>query len=206
MPRLGYWVIETACRHLRQWQNAGHENIAVSVNLSATQLLHTDLLEKALHTLATFGLLPGQLELEITESAIMENIDAAATIIRRLHGAGIRISVDDFGTGYSSLNQLKRFPINTVKIDYSFIRDLTSDEDDAAIVNAIIGAAHNMGMKVIAEGVETAEQLALLCNMQCDAMQGFLFSPPVPHNEVQELLDQQLDAWLCSGKPDSIAL
>ena len=206
MPRLGYWVIETACRHLRQWQNAGHENIAVSVNLSATQLLHTDLLEKALHTLATFGLLPGQLELEITESAIMENIDAAATIIRRLHGAGIRISVDDFGTGYSSLNQLKRFPINTVKIDYSFIRDLTSDEDDAAIVNAIIGAAHNMGMKVIAEGVETAEQLGLLCNMQCDAMQGFLFSPPVPHNEVQELLDQQLDAWLCSGKPDSIAL
>lgn len=206
MPRLGYWVIETACRHLRQWQDTGYENMAVSVNLSVTQFHHEELLDTILYTLAATKLHPGQLELEITESTIMENIDAAAAIIRRLHDAGIRISVDDFGTGYSSLSQLKRFPINTIKIDRSFIRDLTSDTDDAAIVSAIISTAHDMKMKVIAEGVETAEQLALLRNMQCDAMQGFLFSPPVPHNEALELLGQQLDTWLYSEKPDTIAL
>jgi EAL domain-containing protein (putative c-di-GMP-specific phosphodiesterase class I) len=126
----------------------------------------------------------------------MGNLEAAATILRGLHDAGIRISVDDFGTGYSSLNHLKHFPISSVKIDRSFIRDLACDADDAVIVSAIIGTAHKMGLKVIAEGVETTEQLALLRSMRCDAMQGFLFSPPVPHNEVAGLLDQQLDAWL----------
>jgi diguanylate cyclase (GGDEF)-like protein len=206
MPQLGYWVIETACRRLRQWHHAGHEGITVSVNLSASQFHHMDLLETILCTLAANGLQPGHLELEITESTIMENIDAASTIIRSLHDAGIRISVDDFGTGYSSLNQLKRFPINTVKIDRSFIRDLTSDADDAAIVSAIIGTAHNMGMKIIAEGVETTAQLELLRNLQCDAMQGFLFSPPVPHNEALELLDQQLDTWPGAKKQDNIAV
>ena len=206
MPRLGYWVIDTACRHLRQWHNAGHENITASVNLSVAQFHHRDLLETVLHTLEANGLQPGQLELEITERTIMENIDAASSIIRHLHNAGIRISVDDFGTGYSSLNQLKRFPINTVKIDRSFIRDLTCDEDDAAIVSAIISAAHKMGMQVIAEGVETEEQLALLCDMQCDAIQGFLFSPPVPHDEALELLDQSLEPLQYVGKPDTVAV
>ena len=127
------------------------------------------------------------------ESAIMENIDSASSTMRALHSSGIRISVDDFGTGYSSLSHLKRFPINTVKIDGSFIRDITTDPDDAAIVGAIIAMAHDMGFKVIAEGVETQQQLDYLHSLQCDEVQGFLFSPPVPHQEACALLDQCIE-------------
>jgi EAL domain-containing protein (putative c-di-GMP-specific phosphodiesterase class I) len=118
----------------------------------------------------------------------MEDIDAASETMRILHGAGINISIDDFGTGYSSLNHLKRFPISTVKIDRSFIRDITTDTDDKAIIKAIIDMAHNMGLKVIAEGVESNEQLVILRDLQCDEMQGFLFSPPVPVEEAESIL------------------
>lgn len=124
----------------------------------------------------------------------MEDIDTAAFIMRTLHSSGIRISIDDFGTGYSSLSHLKRFPISTVKVDRSFIRDITSDPDDAVIVGAIINMAHNMGLRVIAEGVETQEQLDFLRTLQCDEIQGFLFSPPVPHQEACTLLDQSIEA------------
>lgn len=133
------------------------------------------------------------LELEITESMIMDNIDSASTTMRKLHKEGVQLSIDDFGTGYSSLNHLKRFPINTVKIDRSFVRDLTTDPDDAAIVGAIINMAHGMGMKVIAEGVETEQQLEYLRRLRCDIVQGFLFSPALPEDEVEELLKQDKD-------------
>lgn len=205
MPQLGYLVIETACRHLSQWQAAGHANMTVSVNLSAAQFHHQELLKTVLATLAANGLQAGQLTLEITESTIMGNLDAATSSIRGLHDAGILISVDDFGTGYSSLNLLKRLPIRSVKIDRSFIRNLAGDADAAAIVSAIISTARKMGLKVIAEGVETAEQLALLRTMHCDAMQGFLFSPPLPHNEALELLGQPLDAWL-APEPQTLSM
>ena len=190
---LGYWVLETACRQIRQWQDSGYEQLTVAVNLSAVQFHQMDLLEKIHNTLETTGICAHQLELEITESTIMDDIDSASSTMRALHCSGIHISIDDFGTGYSSLSHLKRFPINTVKIDRSFIRDITTDSDDAAIVGAIIAMAHNMGLKVIAEGVETQQQLDFLYSLQCNEIQGFLFSPPVPHDEAYELLDQCIE-------------
>ncbi|MGB5716675.1 MAG: EAL domain-containing protein, partial [Gammaproteobacteria bacterium] len=190
---LGYWVLETACRQIRQWQDSGFEQLTVAVNLSAVQFRQLDLLEKIHDTLEATAICAHQLELEITESTIMNNIDTASSTMRALHSSGIRISIDDFGTGYSSLSHLKRFPINTVKIDRSFIRDITSDPDDAAIVGAIIVMAHNMELRVIAEGVETQQQLDFLHSLQCDEIQGFLFSPPVPHHEAYALLDQCIE-------------
>jgi len=202
---IGYWVLMTACRQVSTWQASGQENISVAVNLSASQFRRHDLLEQILQILNETGICPHQLELEITESTIMEDIDAAASTMRALHCSGIRISIDDFGTGYSSLNHLKRFPINTVKIDRSFIRDITTDSDDAAIVGAIILMAHNMELKVIAEGVETEEQLEYLRSLHCDEIQGFLFSPPVPHQEVCELFDLNIATRLRSGRPERMA-
>jgi len=190
---LGYWVLETACRQLREWQDAGYDQLSVAVNLSAMQFHQNDLLERIHGTLVETGIYAHQLELEITESTIMEHIDTAASTMRALHASGIRISIDDFGTGYSSLSHLKRFPINSVKVDRSFIRDITTDSDDAVIVGAIITMAHNMGLKVIAEGVETQQQLNFLRTLQCDEMQGFLFSPPVPPQEACTLLDQTVE-------------
>ncbi len=191
---LGYWILDTACRQIREWQDAGYDQLTVAVNLSAIQFRQTDLLEEILNTLEATGICAHQLELEITESTIMDDIDTASSTMRALHCSGIHISIDDFGTGYSSLSHLKRFPINTVKIDRSFIRDITTDSDDAAIVGAIISMAHNMGLKVIAEGVETQQQLDFLYSLQCDEVQGFLFSPPVPHHEARALLDLSIEA------------
>ena len=190
---LGYWVLETACRQVRQWQDAGYEHLTVAVNLSAAQFSQHDLLEQIHNALDATGICAHHLELEITESTIMNDIDTAASTMRALHRSGVSISIDDFGTGYSSLSHLKQFPINTVKIDRSFIRDITTDSDDAAIVSAIIAMAHNMELKVIAEGVETLEQLEFLRSQECEEAQGFLFSPPVPHHEAYALLDQSIE-------------
>ncbi len=190
---LGYWVLETACRQIRQWQDAGYDQLSVAVNLSAIQFRQNDLLERIHSTLEETGICAHQLELEITESTIMDDIDTAAFTMRSLHSSGIRIAIDDFGTGYSSLSHLKRFPINTVKVDRSFIRDITTDPDDAVIVGAIITMAHSMGLRVIAEGVETQQQLDFLRTLQCDEVQGFLFSPPVPQQEACALLDQSIE-------------
>jgi diguanylate cyclase (GGDEF)-like protein/PAS domain S-box-containing protein len=190
---LGYWVLETACRQLREWHDAGYNELTVAVNLSAVQFHQKDLLEKILTTVEETGICAHQLELEITESTIMENIDTSASTMRELHASGICISIDDFGTGYSSLSHLKRFPISTVKVDRSFIRDITTDSDDAVIVGAIITMAHNMGLRVIAEGVETQQQLEFLKTLHCDEVQGFLFSPPVPHQEARALLDPSVE-------------
>jgi EAL domain-containing protein (putative c-di-GMP-specific phosphodiesterase class I) len=185
---IGSWVLREACLQARVWQQTGYENVCIAVNLSAVQFRHRDLLEQVTGVLDETGIEPQKLELEITETTIMQDIDAASETMRILHHAGINISIDDFGTGYSSLNHLKRFPISTIKIDRSFIRDMTSDSDDKAIIKAIIDMAHNMGLKVIAEGVETNEQLAFLRNLRCDEMQGFLFSPPVPVEEAENIL------------------
>jgi diguanylate cyclase (GGDEF)-like protein len=193
---IGYWVLETACQQARQWRNDCGRDIAVAVNLSAVQFSQPDLLKRILNTLIESGISPRQLELEITESTIMQDIDTAASTMRALHCSGIRISIDDFGTGYSSLNHLKRFPIKTIKIDRSFIRDITTDSDDAAIVRAIISMAHGMELSVIAEGVESREQLNILRELQCNEIQGYLFSPPVSAAEATALLDQDIESRL----------
>ncbi len=189
---LGYWTLKTACREARTWINAGHEDVRVAVNLSAVQFERMDLLDNIRQTLKETGVSPNNLELEITESAVLENIDRARQLLDELSGLGIAISIDDFGTGYSSLYYLKRLPIQTIKIDKSFIRDIQTDTNDAAIVSAIISMAHDLNLKVLAEGVETEEQLAFLRNKQCTEMQGYIFSRALPLNEAASLLSGQM--------------
>jgi diguanylate cyclase (GGDEF)-like protein len=184
---IGQWVLHAACAQAKIWHDAGY-GLTVAVNLSAVQFRQKDLLDRILHATHSEGALPEYIELEITESTIMENISTTATAMDELHTAGYTISIDDFGTGYSSLEHLKRFPISTVKIDRSFVNDITSSPDDAAIVTAIVAMAHSMGLMVVAEGVETHEQLAFLQHLNCDELQGYLFSPPLPAAEATRLL------------------
>ena len=185
---IGRWVLRTACRQLGAWQQSGYTNLSIAVNLSAVQFSQKDLLMQIGTILDETGTAPQHLELEITEATIMEDIETTASTLRILHKAGMKISIDDFGTGYSSLNLLKRFPISSVKIDRSFIRDITTDTDAAGIIKAIITMAHSMGLRVAAEGVETESQLVSLNSLQCDEFQGFLFSPPVSNQEANNLL------------------
>ena len=133
----------------------------------------------------------GALELELTESLLMKNVESSIVTLNKLHEMGVRFSIDDFGTGYSSLSYLKKFPISSLKIDRSFVQDITSDNEDAAIVSAIVALGHSLGLKVIAEGVETIEQLHYLRKIKCDEMQGFLFSRPVPADEMTRLLQSR---------------
>jgi diguanylate cyclase (GGDEF)-like protein/PAS domain S-box-containing protein len=186
---IGEWVLREACRQAKSWQDAGFPPITVSVNLSNRQFEEQQLPETVGAILSEYGLEPGSLELEITESMAM---DVVRTIpaLTNLKGLGIQISIDDFGTGYSSLSYLKRFPIDKIKIDKSFVRDLADpDENDTAIVSAIVAVAHHMKLKVIAEGVETADQLEYLRQQKCDMLQGYYFSPPVPPLEFERFMD-----------------
>jgi diguanylate cyclase (GGDEF)-like protein len=161
------------------------------VNLSARQFQLRDLIDDVAEALAETGLDPHCLQLEITEGVAMQDVDFTITMLRELREMGVQISMDDFGTGHSSLSYLKRFPIDFVKIDQSFVRDLTVDPSDAAIASSIIAMAHNLNLKVIAEGVETAEQLAFLKDRRCDEMQGYLFSRPLPSEELERMLKRR---------------
>lgn len=185
---IGTWVIETACRQIRAWQDEGIPVVPVAVNLSARQFQHEKLSELVSGILSLNGIDAGYLELEITESAMMQNPERAVETLKELKKIGVGISLDDFGTGYSSLNYLKQFPIDTVKIDQSFIRNVADDPQDAAIVTAIIVLAHSLKIDAIAEGVETIEQLSFLCRHACDAMQGYLFSSPIPCEKFSALV------------------
>ena len=185
---LGAWVLREACRQNRAWQDAGLPHMRVAVNLSAYQFRQKDLPEFVASVLEEEGLLASSLELEVTESMVMHNPAEASGILARLHGQGIHISVDDFGTGYSSLSYLKQFRLDTLKIDRSFVRDISSDADDAAIVRSVIALAHSLRLKVIAEGVETDEQLNYLRELGCDEYQGYLRSKPLPAHEFEQLL------------------
>ncbi len=185
---IGEWVIETACRQLKSWHEEGFSDIALSVNLSGRQFQQENLVDLVARVLRDHDLQAQYLELEITESAVMHDPLQTIEILRRLKKLGVRISLDDFGTGYSSLNYLKRFPIDTLKIDQSFIQDITSDPDDAAIVCAVISMAHSLKHKVIAEGVETEAQLAFLRRNRCDQVQGYYFSRPLPAEEFAQFL------------------
>ena len=184
---IGKWIMSAACRQSKKWADSGHK-LHLSVNLSTIQLQETELAETILQTVEATGFAPEYLEFEVTESAFVKNIEFTVKTLNRLKKAGISISIDDFGTGYSSLGYLKSLPIDILKIDRSFVRDMTTDEDSAALVTAIISMSHNLRLKVIAEGVETQEQVDFLKAFGCNFWQGYLYSPPVAAEKFEELL------------------
>jgi len=186
---LGAWVLRESCRQAARWYAMGQGSLSVAVNLSARQLHETDLVRLVEQTLAETGLPPHWLELELTETMLMEDVESTIRTLTDLGAMGVRLSVDDFGTGYSSLSYLKRFPLDVVKVDRSLIRDIVDNTHDISITRAIITMAHALEMKVVAEGVESESQLALLVANQCDLIQGFYFSRPVPAEEMVEMLE-----------------
>jgi diguanylate cyclase (GGDEF)-like protein/PAS domain S-box-containing protein len=188
---IGAWVMRTACAQNKAWQDAGLGRLRVAVNLSARQFSAAELLPGIEQVLLDTGLDPSCLELELTESLFMSDVTPAVELLHRMKSLGIQLSIDDFGTGYSSFSYLSRFPIDVLKIDRSFVNDITIDANDAAIVASIIALAHNLRLSVIAEGVETAEQLDYLRHQGCDEMQGYYFSRPLPAHEFEQLLRQR---------------
>ena len=189
---IGEWVLRTACAQAKVWQNAGLPPIGVAVNLSARQFQQSNLVQKVLQILSETGLAPEFLELEITETIAMQNVDISQKILNELHHRGIKISMDDFGTGYSSLTYLKKFPFHTLKIDKSFVQDLTNDPNDAAIITAITALGKVLNMRLVAEGVETEEQKDFLRSLQCEHMQGYFFWKPLSSNEATKVLQNAM--------------
>jgi diguanylate cyclase (GGDEF)-like protein len=187
---LGECVLRTACAQNKAWQEAGLAPLQVSVNFSPRQFQQPGLVKQVKSALDETGLDPSYLKMELTESTIMKDAELTIQTLCQLKEIGVQVSVDDFGTGYSSLSYLKRFPIDTLKIDISFVRHSTTDPKDAAIVRAIITLAHSLNLKVIAEGVETQEQLSFLSSLRCDEVQGYLFNKPLPVEAFEELLLQ----------------
>jgi diguanylate cyclase (GGDEF)-like protein/PAS domain S-box-containing protein len=187
---VGAWVLRTACEQLRAWQREGRDHLRMAVNVSARQLAEPDFVQSVAAVLAATGLQPHCLELELTESTVMNDVEQAVSIMRQLKKLGVKLAIDDFGTGYSSLAHLKRFEIDVLKIDQTFVRDLTVDPDDAAIVITIIALASNLDLEVISEGVETEEQIAFLRQHGCQQMQGYYFSRPVPASAFLTVLEE----------------
>ncbi|MHB1145730.1 MAG: putative bifunctional diguanylate cyclase/phosphodiesterase [Thiobacillus sp.] len=185
---IGQWILQEACRQNRAWQRAGLPPISISVNLSPIQFRYTGLVSSVADALTQAGLDPAYLELELTESFVMHDAERINIAMQSLKALGVDIAVDDFGTGYSSLSYLKRFPVDRLKVDKSFVRDIDSDPDDAAIVRAIITLGHALGLKVVAEGVETSAHLEFLQLNGCDELQGYYFSRPVPAAGMEALL------------------
>lgn len=184
---LGSWVLNQACRQLEQWRNQGL-SISMAVNLSPKQFNDPKLLEELRTLVERHAISPGELELEVTETAAMTNAEQAIESMKSIRALGIELAIDDFGTGYSSLAYLKSFPIQTLKLDRSFVRDIGEDENDTAISKATISLAHSLGLRVVAEGVETEQQKQFLIGHHCDMLQGYLFSRPLPADEVTQLL------------------
>ncbi len=185
---IGAWVIDAVCAQIERWRDGGSVLVPVAINLSAVQCVQTELLNIIASTMAAHGIGQELIEFELTETAVMNNPDEATRNLRALKALGVQLALDDFGTGYSSLAQLKRFPFDFVKIDRSFVSGVGSSADDGAIAAAIIAMAHSMGMKVVAEGVETQAQLDVMRTLQCDEIQGFLFSRPLPADQFDALV------------------
>jgi EAL domain-containing protein (putative c-di-GMP-specific phosphodiesterase class I) len=187
---LGRWVLGEACRRARGWQERypGRSTLEMSVNLSARQLRHPGLVSDVAEALKSSGLDGSHLVLEVTESMMMEDMETAAITLHKLKNLGVRLAIDDFGTGYSSLSHLRRFPVDILKIDKSFLNNMGHEVADAAILRAVIKLAKSMGLEVVAEGIEKAEQLTHLRGLDCEFAQGFLFARPLPHDAVSVLL------------------
>jgi EAL domain-containing protein (putative c-di-GMP-specific phosphodiesterase class I) len=185
---IGPLVLRTACRQAKAWQRLGYPELRVSVNLSARQLAQPDLPAQVLESLNEAGLEARFLDLEITEGPVQHGAEATREMLARLKALGVRITIDDFGMGHSSLSALKRLPIDALKIDRSFVRNLASDPEDAAVATAVIAIAHTLRLQAVAEGVETEEQRAFLAALGCDRIQGHLFSEPVPAEACEAFL------------------
>ncbi|MEG4989470.1 EAL domain-containing response regulator [Microcoleus sp. BR0-C5] len=186
--QLGEWVLQTACRQMQVWENAGFSGLRVAVNLSPRQFHQPDLSSRVAQILAETGLQASSLELELTESLMVEDAESAIATLQQLKKLGVSISIDDFGTGYSSLSYLTQYPFDTLKIDRCFISNITDGCTNAAIVKAIIEMAHSLCLEVIAEGVETEAEKDFLWRYKCDIMQGYLFSPPLAAADFEQLL------------------
>jgi EAL domain-containing protein (putative c-di-GMP-specific phosphodiesterase class I) len=192
---IGDWALGEACRQTKAWHDAGLPPIAVSVNVSARQFRENHIVCAVAEALAESKLKPEYLELELTESLVMQDVDRAIETMKELRALGVRLSIDDFGTGYSSLSALKRFPVERLKIDRSFIQDLPGDEDDCAVASAVISLGQKLNLRVIAEGVETEAQVAFLRENNCDEMQGYCYSRPVGADAIPALLGRKAMAF-----------
>ncbi|MEZ5614829.1 MAG: EAL domain-containing protein [Rhodocyclaceae bacterium] len=185
---IGEWVLRTACSQARRWQADGWPALTMAINISPRQFRDKDLPGLVRRVIAETGLAPRHIELEVTESAAMQDVESSIAMMRELKAIGVELSIDDFGTGYSSLAYLKRFPLDKLKVDQSFVRGMAEDGNDASIVQAVIALGHSLNLRVIAEGVETEAQFAMLKGYDCEEMQGYLFSKPLPAQEVAALL------------------
>jgi len=185
---IGEWVLYTACKQVKVWQNSGFPSLQIAVNLSSRQFSQLDLRHRLVQIIINTGIEPKYIELELTESMLVQNTEVAIRRLNALKALGVKIAIDDFGTGYSSLSYLQQFPFDVLKIDRCFIRNITENTSNAAITEAIIAMAKNLNLKLIAEGVETEDELSFVCQHQCDGMQGYLFSRPVPVQEFHQLL------------------
>lgn len=185
---LGEWILQTACKQVQAWKNDGFSGLRVAVNLSPRQFHQPDLSSRVAQILEKIGLEPSSLELELTESLMVEDVSSAIATLTQLKNLGISLAIDDFGTGYSSLSYLTQYPFDALKIDRSFVRNITDDCKNAAIVKAIIEMAHSLRLEVIAEGVETETEKDFLWRSECDVMQGYFFSPPLSAADFEKLL------------------
>jgi diguanylate cyclase (GGDEF)-like protein len=201
---IGEWVLDQACRQLREWHDQGFSELRMAINLSTVQLHHAELPRVVNNLLQVYRLPQRSLEMEVTETGLMEDISTAAQHLLSLRRSGALIAIDDFGTGYSSLSYLKSLPLDKIKIDKSFVQDVLEDEDDATIVRAIIQLARNLGMQVIAEGVETAEQEAYIIAQGCNEGQGYLYSKPLPARELTLYLKQARRLSAAASNPATL--
>lgn len=191
--QIGEWALREACRSNKYWQEEGYEHFSVAMNLSPKQFFHPEMINIIENVLKTSGLDPNYLEIEISESTVMDNPDKAIEILTAFKKMGVQLSLDHFGTGYTSINHLKRFPVTILKIDRNFIKGIPERPDDSAIVTAIISMGHNLGMEVVAEGVETAEQVQYLTLQNCDVVQGYFLSYPLPSQKISQQFKKLMD-------------
>jgi len=185
---IGKWVLKNICQQIKVWRHQGIDTLTISMNLSAIEFNQPDLISQVVNLIESNNLVPHSLEIELTESMIMQDVDSAITTMSSLKSLGVKIAVDDFGAGYSSLNYLKYFPIDTLKIDHSFVQDVANDYHKAAIIKALINMGRDLNLSIVAEGVETVSELSFLKEHKCDAIQGFIFSPALPMLEFEQFL------------------
>jgi EAL domain-containing protein (putative c-di-GMP-specific phosphodiesterase class I) len=202
---IGHWVLEAACAQLALWaQRPDRAHLSIAVNVSVRQFRHPEFIDEVVSAVKRSGIRPDRLKLELTESLLADNLEATIAKMRNLKDMGVRLSVDDFGIGYSSLSYLKRLPIDELKIDRAFVKDILTDGNDAAIAGTIIGLCRNLGLEVIAEGVETEEQRAFLARQGCQRYQGYLFCKPLPVEQIEAFMNASAARAALTPEPSSV--